>query len=92
VDSFSSRLVQWRQAYRAQEYKHCLITYPAWTVDDEMTVYTFVLGEMVASGMKVEDLGMEPHHKAFLLSSTSHFLDIPIKDFLNGGTNATVGL
>jgi hypothetical protein len=34
--------------------------------------------------MKVEDLGMEPHHKAFLLSSTSHLMDIPIKDFLNG--------
>jgi hypothetical protein len=84
VDNFSSRLVQWRQAYRAHEYKHCLITYPAWTVDDEMTVYTFVVGEMVASGMKVEDMGMEPHHKAFLLSTTSHFMDMPTIDFLNG--------
>jgi hypothetical protein len=81
VDSFSSRLVQWRRAYKAQVFRWYIVC-PTWTRADELVLYTFVMSELLESGVEAADMGLETHHKEFLCSATEAFSGIPIKKYL----------
>jgi hypothetical protein len=82
VLSFSSRLDQWRRAYRSRVYRW-YPAYPTWTRRDEKTVYVFVIGELRHNGVKVADMGLEAHHREFLINNIPCMIGIPIIEFLN---------
>jgi hypothetical protein len=81
VDGFSSRLVRWRRAYKAQVFRWYPI-YPTWTRADEFVLYAFVMSELKECGVEAADMGLETHHKEFLCSATEAFCGIPIKKYL----------
>jgi hypothetical protein len=48
-----------------------------------MRVYTLVIGELSLRGVKVADMGLEAHHREFLMNTTEMMNNIPIKEFLD---------
>jgi hypothetical protein len=49
----------------------------------ELNVYTLVIGELSVNGVKVADMGLEAHHREFLINATERMNNIPIKEFID---------